>query len=154
MNSLFKKLRLVNQSPILVLKAPKEFNELMNYYTGQVDSIIVGKYYYIQVFAEKLDDAIKNADLLISSLNDDVVLWVCYPKRTSTKYKTDIDRNKIWDLFADYEYEPVSQISIDDDWSAVRFRNVDYIKTLTRKNPATKKAKEESQKNFSLYINI
>lgn len=29
-----------------------------------------------------------------------------------------------------YDFEPVSLVSIDEDWSAMRFRHVDNIKTI------------------------
>ncbi len=41
-----------------------------------------------------------------------------------------------------YEFEPVSQVSIDDDWSAMRFRHVDNINAMKRKTAATEKGKE------------
>jgi len=51
----------------------------------------------------------------------DGILWVSYPKG-SAKVKTDLSRDTMWGLLADAGMRPVSQISIDDTWSAVRFR--------------------------------
>ncbi len=31
-------------------------------------------------------------------------------------------------------FEPVRQVAIDDDWSALRFRRTEYIKSFTRSN--------------------
>lgn len=39
------------------------------------------------------------------------------------------------------------QVAIDADWSALRFRNVDKIKKLTRTKAATEKGKERIKKN-------
>ena len=33
---------------------------------------------------------------------------------------------------ADAGFEPVRMIAIDEDWSAVRFRRVEFIKTMNR----------------------
>jgi hypothetical protein len=32
-----------------------------------------------------------------------------------------------------YSLEPVRQVAIDEDWSALRFRKVGYIKNITRR---------------------
>jgi hypothetical protein len=59
----------------------------------------------------------------------------------------DINRTKTWKVFAQYDFEPVSQVAIDDNWSAMRFRHVDNIKTLKRKTAAAEKGKERIRNN-------
>jgi hypothetical protein len=49
------------------------------------------------------------------------LLWVSYPKQSS-KVPTDINRDILWRVFPDSEWRPVTQISIDEVWSALRFR--------------------------------
>lgn len=66
------------------------------------------------------------------ALVNDATLWFCYPKGTSKKYKSSISRDKGWETLGSYGFEPVRLISIDEDWSALRFRKVENIKTLTR----------------------
>jgi hypothetical protein len=39
----------------------------------------------------------------------------------------------------------IRQIAIDDDWSALRFRKPEHIKTMTRKFAVTEKGKERTQ---------
>lgn len=46
------------------------------------------------------------------------ILWVAYPKGN----KTDINRDSLWKIVAEYGLRPNSQIAIDDTWSALRFR--------------------------------
>jgi hypothetical protein len=50
-------------------------------------------------------------------------LWVAYIKGTSPK-KTDINRDSIRDYVATIGLDTVSQIAIDDDWSALRLKVV------------------------------
>jgi hypothetical protein len=59
-------------------------------------------------------------------------LWFAYPKKTGS-IRTDMSRDAGWDPLAAADLLPVTQISIDDTWSALRFRYRDEIKTLTRK---------------------
>jgi len=71
-------------------------------------------------------------------------------KGSSKKYNSDINRARAREVFAPYEFEAVTQVAIDDDWSAMRFRYVDYIKTMKRKTAVTKKGKERIKGNKSV----
>lgn len=62
----------------------------------------------------------------------DAALWFAYPKKSSKKYKSDISREAGFQVLGSVGLEPVSQVAIDDDWSALRFRRVGFIKTMTR----------------------
>lgn len=46
------------------------------------------------------------------------LLWVAYPKGG----RADINRDSVWPMLAELGLRPVSQISLDDVWSALRFR--------------------------------
>jgi len=142
MEQIFNRLRLKKDIYALVQSAPKWYLDEIKKYCDNVDTSAKGKYDFVQTFETELSKAEQSTRNLVSLLNDDALLWVCYPKGSSKNYKSDINRNKIWGLFADYEFEPVSQVSIDDDWSAIRFRHIDKIKTLTRKTAATEKGKQ------------
>ncbi|TAG98698.1 MAG: hypothetical protein EAZ17_09130 [Sphingobacteriales bacterium] len=96
-------------------------------------------------FVQKPADVQKAAKVINSILEADGVLWMVYPKKTSKKYKSDITRDDGWQALGDHGYEPVSLVSIDDDWSALRFRKVDFIKTMTRRTEMTL-SKEGKQK--------
>ncbi|KUG07262.1 hypothetical protein [Solirubrum puertoriconensis] len=67
----------------------------------------------------------------------DAAIWFAYPKGTSKKYRCDFNRDTGWAPLHALGFEPVRQIAIDDDWSALRFRRVEYIKQMTR---ATRRA--------------
>lgn len=49
------------------------------------------------------------------------ILWVAYPK-SSSKRKTDINRDTLWPVVQEHGWRPVRQVAIDDVWSALRFR--------------------------------
>lgn len=51
------------------------------------------------------------------------MIWVAYHKGASP-VKTDINRDSIWAYARTVEMDAVSQVSIDDDWSALRLRLV------------------------------
>jgi hypothetical protein len=51
------------------------------------------------------------------------VFWIAYPKLTS-RLAADLSRDIIRGLGPDYGLDTVSQIAIDDDWSALRLKRV------------------------------
>jgi len=52
------------------------------------------------------------------------ILWLAYPKLTS-KLAGDLNRDVIHDAVPAHGLDTVSQIAIDDDWSAMRLKRVD-----------------------------
>lgn len=45
-------------------------------------------------------------------------LWLLYPKGN----RIALNRDSLWHLMADYDVRPVMQVSVDEVWSALRFR--------------------------------
>lgn len=45
-------------------------------------------------------------------------VWICYPKGN----RADINRNTIWPILLEQGMRPIAQVSLDDTWSALRFR--------------------------------
>jgi hypothetical protein len=76
----------------------------------------------------------------------DVALWVAYPKGTSKKYHCEFNRDTGWAALGAVGFEPVSQVAIDEDWSALRFRRVEFIKKMTRGGAISAAGKERIAK--------
>ncbi|WP_250028723.1 hypothetical protein [Paractinoplanes maris] len=53
-----------------------------------------------------------------ADLDKPAVFWVAYPKGN----KSDINRDSLWPIVADYDMRPCGQVAIDDRWSGLRFR--------------------------------
>jgi hypothetical protein len=62
----------------------------------------------------------------LKNIEPDSVLWFAYPKGTS-KIKTDINRDTIRLTGEEFGITTVTAISIDDTWSALRFRPIDKV---------------------------
>jgi hypothetical protein len=77
----------------------------------------------ILLFAEDKAALVKGLSDCKRLLEPGGALWVAYIKGTSTR-KTDINRNSIRDYVATIGLDTVSQIAIDDDWSALRLKVV------------------------------
>jgi hypothetical protein len=50
------------------------------------------------------------------------VIWISYPKQAA-KVPTDITRDRGWDAITSEGWRPVTQVSVDDVWSALRWRS-------------------------------
>jgi hypothetical protein len=82
------------------------------------------------ITAAELDAASRK---LTAAATGDAILWMVYPKGTSKKYQCEFNRDSGWPGLAAAGFEPVRLVAVDADWSALRFRRVEYIKTMTRK---------------------
>jgi hypothetical protein len=68
------------------------------------------------VFAD--DSASLRATLAEHDLHGAGAVWVVYPKGG----RADINRDSLWPILAEHGLRPISQVSVDDTWSALRFR--------------------------------
>jgi hypothetical protein len=62
----------------------------------------------------------------MENIEFDGVLWFAYPKGTSG-IKTDINRDILRLTAEEYGITTVTAVSINDTWSALRFRPVDRV---------------------------
>jgi len=62
----------------------------------------------------------------LRSLKDDAIFWISYPKG-SAKVKTDLNRDLLWKLMETHGFNGVAMVSIDENWSAMRFRPKDMV---------------------------
>jgi hypothetical protein len=62
----------------------------------------------------------------LKKIEEDSMLWLAYPK-SSSKIKTNINRDTIRITGEEYGITTVSIISIDDTWSALRFRPIKNV---------------------------
>lgn len=149
MNEILKKLKLTTQSPILVLNASKEYEEILKDFQGEIHRSINRKYEFIQVFATSIAEAAKWTPLVIEAHEgeENGYLWICYPKGTSKKYKSDLNRDSLREVVGNFNYEPVTLVAIDNDWSALRIKDPDKIKSMKRKSAISEKGKERIKDN-------
>ncbi|KAA0546105.1 DUF3052 domain-containing protein [Bacillus sp. BGMRC 2118] len=144
---ILKKLNVKDLSkPILIMNAPKEYQEIMAAYDVEIHiDIVESSYSFVQVFGtsdEQIQElGVKGLEVLV----EDGLLWLCYPKKSSKVYKgLKVSRDTVAPLLAMKGYEPVRQVAIDEDWSALRFRPVAKIKSMTRNFAHTEEGKQRT----------
>ncbi|MBP1919653.1 hypothetical protein [Youngiibacter multivorans] len=147
MSELFRKLRLTTQKELLIVNPPDGLKKEADSLLAESGLIIdfekkSEKYPFIMLFVLSLNEVLKNAEEISGTIEEDGVLWICYPKKSSRKYKTELSRDNVLQPFGAYGFEGVTQVSIDEDWSALRIRQADKIKSMTRSWALSEKGKE------------
>lgn len=141
MTPIFKKLNFREYASIVCLHAPNGFMaelEAMRVVTPVHNSVeSQDTLPFVMAFVQTEEEVAQTMQVIGSKLQPHSVVWFCYPKKSSKKYTATINRDQGWSAVAAYELEPVRQVSIDEDWSALRFKPVDQIKRMTRRTSMT-----------------
>lgn len=135
MESLLKKLNYKAGTPVLLAQLPAELESLQNWLAANTP-LISPESGAMAGFALLFVTTQAEIDLWVPRLHaileGDALFWCCYPKGSSKRYRCDFNRDTGWETFGQLGYEPVRQVAINDDWSALRFRKVAYIQKITR----------------------
>jgi hypothetical protein len=133
MNALFRKLNLGSHADVVVLNAPKSFEpELATLKGVTIKRSVSGTSAFAMAFVITQSELDAASRKLAAACTGDAILWMVYPKGTSKRYHCEFNRDCGWPLLGAAGFEPVRMVAIDEDWSALRFRRVQYIKTSTR----------------------
>jgi hypothetical protein len=137
MTPLFKKLNFKLQTNIVAINSPKSFDieleEMSKIATIEKKLTKVIETEFVICFVTTRDEIDNFIEKIYSKLKGDAIIWLCYPKMTSKNYKCDFNRDTGWSSIGKYNLEPVRQVAIDNDFSALRFRKVEFIKRITRR---------------------
>ena len=136
MTELLKKLNYKEGMKVFVANFPEEFKPVIEEWESH--GIVVkgspAEANFFLLFVQTENEISANLEAVKNFIQKDEVLWMAYPKGSSKKYKALINRDSGWDILGANGFEPVRQVAIDENWSALRFRKVEFIKVMTRKN--------------------
>ncbi len=125
MHSLLKKLNFKEGQVIDICSTPPEFLPIFNEWEKEYEVRLLPNEMaknFILIFVYDRLDIHRMVDTYLKNMEPNAVLWFAYPKMSSKKYKSDINRDNGWEVLDNLHLRPVRQIAIDDDWSALRFR--------------------------------
>ena len=126
--NLTKKLQIKQGIKLLIINSPDEFKSQFSdlKFDSEKSKKKSEQYDYLQVFVNNKTDLEKFFPAHFKLLKEDGLLWISYPKGSSG-VKSDLNRDKLWELLKKYDIRPVSMISIDETWSAMRFRPNKFV---------------------------
>ncbi|HMI38107.1 MAG TPA: hypothetical protein VK505_10840 [Steroidobacteraceae bacterium] len=138
--TLFRKLNLGTHRTVHVLNAPNSFQShlaALAHMNLQVSSRLNGPVSFALAFATTQKALDKVSAGLAAAAQGDAILWIAYPKGTSRRYQCEFSRDSGWKVLGAAGFEPVRMVAIDEDWTALRFRRVEHIKSMTREASRT-----------------
>ncbi len=122
MAELRKKLQLKQQNLALVrLPSELERSIAQELFWTKYDTIPEVLPESVLVFAKNQAELEELIPSVLERATAQTILWFAYPKRNSTRYQTDIARDRGWEAMEDAGYIIARQISLDSDWSALRY---------------------------------
>jgi hypothetical protein len=133
--SIFQKLNLTAQREILVFNVPASFEPEL----ARLESVTLRRnlkrpvaVQFALAFALEQTELDRLSKILAAGAEGDAVLWFAYPKGSSKRYTCEFNRDTGWQVIRAAGFDSVRQVAIDEDWSALRFRRVEFIKDSVR----------------------
>jgi hypothetical protein len=137
MKELLYKLNYKGQPRIAVMNAEEPFFYAV---TKELEGVITDKeidqrcpYEFMIIFVKTVREVEDIAPVALHNLTADGVMWFCYPKKSSEKYSSDLERDKGWKALNEAGFFGIRMVSVNEDWSAMRFRNIRFIKSKSEK---------------------
>lgn len=152
MPSTFEKLNLKDQQQIIVLNAPESFERELATLRGVTilrDLEDAGEIEFSLAFVTRQRDVDTLGASVAKKAKGDAIVWFAYPKGTSKNYDSEIGRDNGWQILRKLGFDTVRAVAIDEDWSALRFRRVEFIKSMKpdRKPAIAAKRKGRARRN-------
>jgi|SRR5215467_1760112 len=130
MSATVKKLGLKPGMRAVVVGAPSGYIDSLAPLPDRIDvSESLGSAHdFVQFFATNKSEIAKLAKKLLQSAAPGALVWITYPKKSSG-VNSDLSREAVWAAMEGTGWRPVSQIAVDEIWSALRFRPTQEVKS-------------------------
>jgi Protein of unknown function (DUF3052) len=86
-----------------------------------ISSSARGRFDVVQAFVRTKADVDRRVPVVVKSLKPGGIIWLCWPKQ-SGHVATDLNRDVLFEQAARHGLRAVSNVSIDETWSALRFK--------------------------------
>lgn len=115
------------QRIVIINPPPGYINELGQLPEGvEMADQPTGKFDFVHLFARNTEELNRLAPKAIRAVSPDGLLWISYPKGSSG-IQSDLTRDAGWDILHEAGLENVTQVSINEVWSAGRFRPLEQV---------------------------
>jgi hypothetical protein len=131
MAAVFDKLNLKDRTEIVVLNPPPSFEPQLSELQGTTilrSLEVAAEVHFCLAFVASQAEVDGLAPQIAARAKGDAVVWFAYPKGSSKKYACDFNRDTGWDTLKAAGFDTVRAVAIDEDWTALRFRRVEFIK--------------------------
>jgi hypothetical protein len=113
---------------MLILNAPPGYIERLAPLPPDIEIFQTpeGQFDFVHLFVRSISQLEESAAVAIEAAGYDGLLWFSYPKKSS-KVETDLSRDVGWDVVIEAGLRPVTQVSVDETWSALRWRPIQAV---------------------------
>jgi hypothetical protein len=149
MNQLAKKLQIKPGKRWLFYNAPDNYLATLEPLPESVEArfSLGGDFDGVQLFVVNSNDLISNLETIIPILKPGTIFWITYPKKSSG-IVSDLEMMSSWTEPGKYGYRGVTAVSVNETWTALRFRPDGQSKVSDSGN-------EEIKKNdYANYIDV
>ncbi len=147
MNALFRKMNYKDQTVLHVINSPESFKpalaEMLETVTVKDTLAKARTVSFFLAFVTRKSQVDDLAQVVAPLLEPAGLLWFAYPKGSSRKYKCDFNRDNGWKKLGELGFEGVRMVAIDEDWSALRFKKAEHIKSMTRSFAMSEQGKKK-----------
>ncbi len=118
--SLSQKMKLEPGLKAAVIHAPKNYVVELRHDTA-LSPTLNGKFDWIQIFVKNKTELEALAPKAVKALKPESILWVSFPKGTST-IQTDLTRDQGWEVLQQFDLKWITLVSVNEAWSAFSLR--------------------------------
>lgn len=119
---LLKKLRLDAGTSLWVVNAPPDVAAVLHGIEVHTKAGKTKPVKQLMLFAEQSADLNKYLPQLAEYIGHDTLFWICYPKKTG-RIQSDLIKMEPWDVVLQSGYRGQTSVSVNDDWTGMRFTN-------------------------------
>ena len=122
--SLAEKLNVKAGTAVAVLNCPKPPDALLGPIpeSASVQLTLDNPADLVLLFVRNSEELARHVQSIADKLSPTLSLWVAYPKQSS-EIETDLTRDVGWDPMRQLGWDVVSLVSVDDTWTAMRFKS-------------------------------
>ena len=125
---LVKKMQIKKGQKLIIINGPEGYAEDLG---PMPEDVVVGNklegvFDFVQIFVKDFAELATYLPHALKVLKEDGLFWICYPKKTS-KIKSDLNRDVLRVEMEKHFLSSVTLVSINDTWSAMRFRPTDKV---------------------------
>jgi len=138
---LTKKLKLDLASPLWVVTAPGNIDTILPGVGIHTKAAKKGPVRQLMLFVRDIAALHEQLPKVGPYIGHNTLFWICYPKQTGS-ISSDLVRmtGSGWDIMASLGYRGQTSVSINDDWTGIRFTNA------PRKKPSQAELPQEERK--------
>lgn len=126
---LAQKLRIAAGNAVLLLNAPEGYQQTLGALSSgaQIATEPAGQYDVVLLFARDRAELEQSLRQATEAVRNGGILWIAWQKMAS-RGPADLNRDSLWAAVQPHGWGPVSNVAIDETWSALRFKPENEIK--------------------------